>query len=319
MLCFEPLSVERPWGGRRLAEFGRRLPADRWVGESWEIADLGPGGDGGERCTRVATGPLAGSSPADLIDAYGEGLLGSVAPDPHHGFPLLVKLLDARENLSVQVHPPAAVAEALPDARTKTESWYVVRADPGSVAWFDIRDEVSNDELHEAIGSPGIVPLLGRAPAQAGEFHHIPAGRVHALGAGVLVLEVQTPSDTTFRLYDWSEEYSRPPRSIHVAEARQSIVRSDPAAISREAMERPGARDLVRGPAYWMRQHVAERGRVHLDGRSEMRVVTVVAGEASVGDVRLGMADSCLLPASSSGLGVIETSEGAVVVESGLA
>jgi mannose-6-phosphate isomerase len=307
----EPILVDRPWGGRRLERLGRKLAPGVLIGESWELADLEGSGD--EACTPVADGPLAGASISALLDRYGTELLGSAAPTDDGRFPLLVKLLDAREHLSVQVHPSIAAA----DVRPKTESWYVIDAEEDASVWFGVRSDVASDVFADAAGTPDVVGMLNRLPATAGEFHHIPAGRVHALGAGVMVLEVQTPSDTTFRIYDWTDEYERKSRELHIEAAMASITRDDPAAFSLGVAD-TASRDLVRSPHYWMREHVAQEGGVSLDDRPELRFVTVVAGEAVLGDQTLTVGDSRLLPARSNLFGRIETTEGAVVIETGL-
>ncbi len=305
----EPLPAVRPWGGRRLERLGRSLPKGVLIGESWELADLG---SDPETCTRVADGPLAGATLSELIDRYGEEFLGSAAPTDDGRFPLLVKLLDARENLSVQVHP--SIAEE--SIRPKTESWYVIEAQADSSIWFDIRLDVSDVEFAAAAGTAAVVGLLDRLPANAGDFHHIPAGRVHALGAGVMVLEVQTPSDTTFRFYDWTKEYRREGRELHIHEAMGSAIRDDPAAFSLGVSD--STRQLVTSPHYWMREHRADETGVKLDRRPELRFVTVVAGEASLGGETLTVGDSRLLPAGSNLFGSVGATEGAVLIETGL-
>ena len=319
VLRLEPLLVERPWGGRRLARLGKVLPAGALVGESWEVADLAPTAHEGARCTRVTGGPLEGSVLADLIERHGAELLGSVGPTYDGRFPLLVKFLDAAEHLSVQVHPPDEIAELDPAFRAKTESWYVMDADPGSTLWFDIRTDIDDATFAGAAGSSSVVPMLGVVPARVGDFHHIPAGRVHALGAGVIVLEIQTPSDTTFRIYDWSEEYSRTPRPLHVREALRSVVRGDPTAISAAASAVPGARELVRTSAYWIREHRAGDAAIALDQAPELRVLAVMAGEISLGGEVVGVGEVRVLPASSGAFGGFEHSDDAVVIESGIA
>ena len=319
LIRFDPLLAERPWGGRRLAAFGRKLPAAIHVGESWEIADLAADAAGGERCTPVAEGPLAGLRLVDLIERFGAALMGSAGPGPDGRFPLLVKLLDAREHLSVQVHPPHDVAEADPSIRAKSESWYVLRADDGARLWLDVRSDVSDEQLAEAMSSSAIVGVLDEIPAQAGDFHHIPAGRVHALGAGVVVYEIQTPSDTTFRIYDWTDVYDRAERDLHPRRALESIVRGDPAAVSVAATSRPGRRMLVETVDYWLCEHHVEAGRVELNPRPELRVLMVVEGSVVAGDDRIGEGQVVMLPASSSLFDRTEAAPGTVVLEAGIA
>ena len=319
VLRLEPLAVTRPWGGRRLEALGRSLPPDVGVGESWEVADLATDGGLGEQCTRVAAGHHTGMRLAELIERFGAELLGSAGPTPDGRFPLLVKLLDARQHLSVQVHPPPQVADQDPAIRAKSESWYVLDADPGSRMWFDIRTDIEDAEVAAAAGTPAIVAMLGDVPAQVGAFHHIPAGRVHALGAGVMVLEIQTPSDTTFRMYDWGIEYDRPPRHLHTEAALRSIVRGDPTAISVAASDMAGSRTLVTTPEYWIVEHRTDGRAVPLDTRSELRVVTVAAGEVELASETLRVGDTRILPAASPLIGPLDAAPGSVVIETGLA
>jgi mannose-6-phosphate isomerase len=138
---------------------------------------------------------------------------------PRGGFPLLIKYLDARENLSLQVHPSADYAVNHPGSYTKSEAWVIVEAEPGSVIYKGLRPGLTRDELRRHIESGRIVDDLIKVPALAGDCHYLPSGTCHALGAGVLVAEVQTPSDTTFRLYDWG----RTGRALHIEEALRCI------------------------------------------------------------------------------------------------
>jgi mannose-6-phosphate isomerase len=221
-LHLEPVMVPKPWGGRRLERLGRRLP-DGAIGESWDVADLDPAAtDVAEPWSRVAAGPHAGQRLADLIADHGDELLGGAAPIDGR-FPLLVKTLDAEQHLSVQVHPPQCYVDDHPDVALKTESWVVVAAEPDARLMIGLRDGVALDDVADALGTAAVVDLLRRVPARPGDVHHLPAGVVHALGAGVMVAEVQTPSDTTFRLYDWTDEYGRAPRPLHLAAGLRSI------------------------------------------------------------------------------------------------
>ncbi len=225
-LCFEPILKEKVWGGRRLADLGKPLPAQGFFGESWEIADLAstsPSGGGGQAARSIIfNGPMAGMTLHQALGQWGEGLLGSVRPTPAGAFPLLVKFLDAREHLSVQVHPSPAYARAHPQAHLKTECWFVLDALPGSVIYKGVKAGVSRSDVEAALKShqgQAVVELLDSVPAVVGDCHNLPSGTVHALGAGVLVAEVQTPSDTTFRVYDWAREYGRVGRQLHIEEA----------------------------------------------------------------------------------------------------
>ena len=230
-LTFEPILMPKVWGGRRLDRFNKPMPPVASIGESWEIADLAStsasGGGGGAARSGVASGDMAGQTLHQVIEQWGSLLLGERLLTSERlkqesgmpAFPLLIKYLDAREHLSVQVHPSAEYADAKADAHLKTESWYIVEADEDSVIYKGLREGVTELDLKTSIESGTVPSVLRAIPAVVGECHTLPSGTVHALGAGVLVAEVQTPSDTTFRLYDWVNEYDRPERELHVAQA----------------------------------------------------------------------------------------------------
>ena len=236
LLELEPILKPKVWGGRRLAGLGRALPASTPIGESWEIADLAAtaasGGGGGSARSRIASGPLAGRTLADALALWGPACLGSASLSGAGGFPLLVKLLDAREDLSVQVHPSPAYAASHPGAHLKAECWFVLDAaasaegTPAAI-YAGLAPGVSASDLVEAVAArePGRVPAaLRRIEVKPGEMYFLPSGIVHALGAGVLVAEIQTPSDTTFRVYDWEHELGRLGRELHLDEALACLI-----------------------------------------------------------------------------------------------
>ncbi len=235
----QPILVERPWGGTRLAADGREPHPDGTIGERWALVDLpqevAPAVP--DPSNTVLDGPYTGMPLRVAMAAACEAILGPVPPAPEGRFPLLFKLLDAREHLSVQVHPDEAYVAEHPEARLKTESWYVVDAEPDAVLYLDVRPGTTTADVEAVIGTPAIVPLLRRWPALVGAFHHVPAGLIHALGAGTLVAEVQTPSDTTFRIYDWSTEYGRAPRPLHPAESLASIRIDPPQAFNLDSVD----------------------------------------------------------------------------------
>ncbi len=218
-LLFEPILKPKVWGGRALERLGKALPHGEPIGESWELADLGStsvdGGGGDAAHSRVAAGPMRGITLADAINAMGTNLMGDLRLSEDGGFPLLVKFLDARTNLSVQVHPSPEYAAAHPEAHLKTESWYIVDAEPDAMLYIGLKEGVTHEHLRRAISEGTVADLMIRVPAIPGECHTLPSGTVHALGGGVLVAEIQTPSDTTFRVFDWG----RTGRTLHVEQA----------------------------------------------------------------------------------------------------
>jgi mannose-6-phosphate isomerase len=210
---FVPIYKEKIWGGRNLQRlFGRDLPAGESIGESWELADLVEG------VSRVANGPAAGTTLTDLTGLLGPRLLGGCRPMPDGRFPLLLKLLDANDRLSLQVHPDAEAVKAIgPGAALKTECWYVIESRDGMI-YKGVLPGVSASQFRGAIETDTVEQCVKAWKVAAGDFHYLPAGTVHALGAGVVVAEVQTPSDITYRVTDWGRG-----REIHVERSMQCI------------------------------------------------------------------------------------------------
>jgi len=227
-LVFEPIHKEKVWGGRTLEQLGHALPGDKDlpIGESWELVDLAStsvsGGGGGAEHSIIADGPWSGRGIDELLAAHQSAVLGSRTRAQGAGFPLLIKFLDARENLSVQVHPSPAYAETHDDVHLKSEAWYIIACDDDAVIYKGMRPGVTPDQLRAAIATntdDAVVPLLNVIPVKPGDCHYLPSGTCHALGEGILVAEVQTPSDTTFRVYDWG----RTGRELHVDQALACI------------------------------------------------------------------------------------------------
>jgi mannose-6-phosphate isomerase len=207
-----PFLSERVWGGTRLAP-PQALP----IGEVWMA---GP-------WSEIATGPYAGRTLDAAAVSLGADLVGTAAPDrPGPRFPLLVKLLDPAAWLSVQVHPDDAVARehAGPKAVGKTESWFVIEADPDAMLLVGARPNVRQADLREAMRrGAGTDRLLERHPVAAGDVILLPAGTLHAVGPGVLLYELQQPSDMTYRVDDWGRPASRD-RPLHTAKALAALA-----------------------------------------------------------------------------------------------
>jgi mannose-6-phosphate isomerase len=218
-LKFQPEFKERVWGARALARFGFALPAGS-IGEGWMIGEH-PNGT-----TAVADGALAGMRLDELRERFGAEWLGAKGISAKTGrFPLLIKLLDCSDDLSVQVHPNDHYERLSEGELGKTEMWYVLDAKPGAKIIYGLRDGVDRATLAEAIAENRIMDCLHEVDAKPGDTFYIPAGTVHALGAGVLVAEIQQNSDTTYRLYD----YNRPgldgkPRELHIEDSLNVIA-----------------------------------------------------------------------------------------------
>src|SRR5438445_2211335 len=219
-LTFRPIFMERIWGGRKLAaSFGKKLPANKRIGESWEIVDRP------EAQSIVGEGPLAGRSLHNLWVNFREELFGKVPDAPR--FPLLIKLLDAQEKLSLQVHPPPEIAESL-GGEEKTEFWYVVAAEPNAEIFVGLRKSMSRDQFENALKSGAVADCVHPIRMKSGAAMLLPSGRFHAIGAGNLLVEVQQNSDTTYRVFDWNRvDDQGKPRQLHVDQALQCIDFND--------------------------------------------------------------------------------------------
>lgn len=228
-LKFRPRLVEKIWGGRRLESLGKTLPPHIPIGESWELYDFPPGvvDDSGQWVSaEVANGPLAGRTLHSLVTEYGRDILGDVpALAPHGQFPILIKFLDAREDLSVQVHPDERYAAAHPGAHLKNEAWYVLEHDPDAAIYKGLVPGTTREQFKAAIADGSVMEFVPRIPVKVGHCHYLASGTVHALGAGVLIAEVQTPSDTTYRVFDFNrvEAATGKPRKLHVEQALDCI------------------------------------------------------------------------------------------------
>ena len=310
-LTFQPRFKERVWGGRSLETiYGKRLPPNVPIGESWEISDR-PGDE-----SVVASGPLAGRTLRSLMEEQGSEILGRAAPTHTGRLPLLCKILDARERLSLQVHPPARASHL---GEPKTEMWYIAQADPGAELFAGLKSGVTRAQFEDAIRSGTVASCVHRIPVKTGDAMFLPSGRVHAIGAGLVIFEIQQNSDTTFRVDDWGRMgLDGRPRELHVAQSLHSIDFDDvePALIASEPAMLDGlaVRPLVRDPLFTVDLIEAESGASMRPASSQARVVACVSGrvEATGGGVSQTIAagDFCLLPASVPDI-AIEASSGA--------
>jgi mannose-6-phosphate isomerase len=318
-LLLEPIYKEKVWGGRALERLGRDLsgsPGSR-IGESWELVDLAQtsasGGGGGGATSTIVNGPLAGRTLGDVVadDDDKAALLGDLPLSPEGGFPLLLKYLDASQNLSVQVHPSPAYAAEHDDAFLKSEAWFIVDCEPDAVIYKGIREGVTPEQLREAIAKntdDAVVPLMVSVPVRPGDCHYLPSGTCHALGGGILVAEVQTPSDTTFRVYDWG----RTGRELHVDAALQCID-FGPAYTEQFEPDTRVAQGSVRG----VRRVVCEYFRIdhyELDADATLDPMTgealalmVLAGRLTASsesgdDLTAPAGSTVLIPAATRGL-----------------
>ncbi len=219
-LIFRPIFKPKIWGGRRLETLlGKHLGTDEPVGESWEVADLE------NDQSVVRDGPASGRTLGQLVSEWGRDLVGR-SPLFEGRFPLLIKFLDAHDHLSVQVHPDEAMARKLGGSvRVKNEAWYVLHAEPEGCIYRGFADRVTREDYVHAIEKGSAAELLKHIPVKTGQCYYLPSGTIHALGAGVVVAEVQTPSDVTYRVYDWgrSDPATGVGRELHIEQALECI------------------------------------------------------------------------------------------------
>ena len=218
-IAFEPIPMERVWGGRRLASLlGKSIPPGTLVGELWEIVDRQ------DVQSIVHGGSLRGKSLHELWTSHRSEIFGKeYLPHSSPRFPLLVKLLDARERLSVQVHPPLHLAETL-GGEPKTEVWYFLDALPGARIYAGLKNGVTRTAFEDALRNGDVERTLHGISVKSGESIFIPSGRLHAIGEGNVIVEVQQNSDTTYRVFDWNRMgLDGKPRTLHIGESLASI------------------------------------------------------------------------------------------------
>jgi mannose-6-phosphate isomerase len=217
-LTFHPIFKERVWGGREIERlYQKKLPVGVPIGESWEISDR-PGD-----ASVIANGPLAGKDLRWLMENHRAELLGGAKPAAGNRFPLLCKILDAREKLSLQVHPPANKAAEL-GGEPKTEMWFITDAAPGAELFVGLKRGVTRAGFEKKVRIGEVAECFHRVPVQAGDAMFLPSGRVHAIGAGLVIFEIQQNSDTTYRVFDWNRVgLDGQPRKLHIAQSLASI------------------------------------------------------------------------------------------------
>jgi mannose-6-phosphate isomerase len=272
LLRFQPLYQERVWGGRALeTALGRSLsPSSGPIGESWEVVDRT------EAQSVVQGGPLNGFSLRRVLAEHGADVMGPkwTAGKP---FPVLVKWLDCRERLSLQVHPPARVAKEL-GGEPKTENWYIAHAAPDAHLIVGLKRGVTRDQFERAITDGTVEDCVHHFRVAAGDSILVHSGQVHAIDAGSLILEIQQNSDTTYRVYDWGRMgLDGQPRKLHLTESLRSIDWTDfePAAL-RAA---PTSGTIADAPEFSIRRVVLGAGeRFHLRAGEQARLVSVVSG-----------------------------------------
>jgi mannose-6-phosphate isomerase len=299
-LSFRPIFKERVWGGRGLERlYQKPLPPGVPIGESWEISDR-PGD-----VSVIANGTLAGKDLRWLMENHSADLLGAARPQGGR-FPLLIKILDAQDKLSLQVHPPAAKAAEL-GGEPKTEMWYVAEAASGAELYVGLKRGVTRAAFEQKIKLGTVAECFHRVRVRSGDAMFLPSGRVHALGSGLIIFEVQQNSDTTYRVFDWNRlGLDGKPRELHVPQSLASIDFNDcepsllPRAFAQHGEHK--VRSLVRNPLFTAEAQEANAGTSVPLRPNRMQIIALLAGGVQVDDgagmLALAAGQFCLVPAS---------------------
>jgi mannose-6-phosphate isomerase len=284
-LTFEPIFMERMWGGRRLeSQFGKKLPPQKSIGESWEIVDRT------EAQSIVRSGPLRGKTLFELWTQHRVEIFGDVPDAPR--FPLLLKLLDAHDKLSLQVHPPEEVSSRL-GGEPKTEFWYVAVADPDAELYLGFRESITGHQLRNALRDGTAADYVHRIRVKSGDAVFLPAGRFHAAGAGNLLIEVQQNSDTTYRVFDWNRvDNTGKQRQLHVNQALRCIDFDD----VRPQLLHPTGELLLRHNLFEIQKWNLDSLR-EVSSQGQFVIVCCLTGSLLCADVDLMPGEFFLIPA----------------------
>lgn len=311
-LRFEPILKRLIWGGRRLGSaLSKPIGPESDYAESWEVSDHAHG------VSVVADGPLRGVSLRDLVRQHPAELLGPRLAGLLQ-FPLLLKFLDAHQVLSVQVHPTDEQARQLVNDNGKTEAWVVIDADPGSWIYAGLKEGVTRDDFAKALDAGRVEPLLHRFEARPGQCIFVPAGTVHAIGAGVLLAEIQQMSDATFRVDDWGRVGpDGKPRQLHLREAMiaTNFDRGPVNPVSGLIEARTwGIREVLIRCPYFALERWRLTGRASIGSASRFTIVVGLGGNAVVGSARLDFGQSLLLPAALGAVTIEPEDQGEATV-----
>ena len=287
-LSFRPLFMERVWGGNALAEMpGKGAPAGKPIGESWELVDRE------DAQSVVARGPFIGTTLHELWTVFRKDVFGAGVPDSPR-FPLLAKILDAQDTLSVQVHPPAHKAAEL-HGEPKTEMWYLLDAAKDAALFAGFRHGTTRARFEQALAEGRAEELLHRLPVRAGDAMFIPSGRCHAIGAGCLIVEIQQNSDTTYRVFDWNRTgLDGKPRALHLAESLASIDFRD----HEPALAQPSGETVVSCPLFYVERWTLNAPRA--DTSSDGVIFTVLGGAVECAGEKFARGEFFVLPAGAS-------------------
>jgi mannose-6-phosphate isomerase len=308
-LRLKPLYQDRVWGGRTLeSALNRTLPPDRPIGESWEIVDRP------EAQSVVCGGEFDGKTLREVIANNAVTIMGPKWP-AERTFPILVKWLDCKERLSLQVHPPASVADEL-KGEPKTENWYIAACEPGSHLIVGLKRGVTRAQFEKSLADLTLDDCVHRFPVKAGDSILVHSGQIHAIDGGNLILEIQQNSDTTYRVYDWGRVgLDGKPRAMHVQQSLKSIKWDDFAPSPVRGVRAPAT--IADAREFRIRRVPLAAGELLSFASGEQpRILSVVEGHlaTAVGEV-LTRGDNVVLPYSVKNSFIAQTDTLVLVTE----
>lgn len=301
-LVFEPLFMERVWGGRRLeTHYHKRLPPGVRIGESWEIVDRE------DAQSVVHEGAMQGATLHELWNAHRDEVFGGNLPNVPR-FPLLFKILDAQDRLSVQVHPPPEIARPL-GGEPKTEMWYLLDTLLGGDIYAGLKAGITRADFERALHDGTVTELIHRMPVHRGDAIFIPSGRIHAIGSGNLIVEVQQNSDTTYRVFDWNRVgLDGRLRPLHVEQSLQAINFAD----HEPQVAQPKGETLVNCAHFRVEKWLLEASRRCLD--ETFAVFTVIDGQVDCAGRLFQPGDFFLVPSALRDAELMPARTGATVL-----
>ena len=316
LLKFEPILKEKIWGGNKLKSLFHKQTFSSRTGESWEISDLE------NDASVVANGPLKGKTLKWLLEQYKEELVGrKVFENFGFKFPLLIKYIDAAENLSIQLHPNDRIAKEKHNSFGKTEMWYIVQADEGAELILGFKEPITKARYVELVEKNELPDALNKVKVSVGDAFIIPPGLVHAIGEGVVLAEIQQTSDVTYRIYDWNRKTETgEKRELHTSLALEAIDLSSENGHEINYKVQPNATSEIIATSYFKTNIISVKGGIKKDyAQKDCFVILMgVEGSANIslknGNTEvLNPGETLLVPASATEIKII--SKGAKILE----
>lgn len=300
-LRFQPYYKSVVWGGDKICKYKGVAQNEPNIGESWEISAV-PG-----HVSVVEEGEYKGESLTNLIDKFGEELLGKKVIEKYgKNFPLLIKFIDASQNLSVQVHPDDKLAKARHNSLGKTEMWYLIETEPGAKIYAGLNEEITPEEYEKRVNEGNFFETIAAHDSNPGDVFYLPAGRVHAIGAGNLLAEIQENSDITYRIYDYDrKDADGNPRELHTTLAKDAI---DYQVYDNYVSPAPSIdkdeETLVKCNHFTTTRIIVDGEKSLKSDGSSFLIVICIRGEVTVGgqdgELKISQGDTVLIPASAT-------------------